>query len=162
VRNQIMELGVPEEQLTKSLRKCKRQLKSSGDSHKGCSPVIERIAQRGLEPFDCRVKAMFKIHVSVGGPEFPAKLFARNQLTGAFEKADQNLDRLPLQPDFAALLPNSPERKSSSKSPNRKVRGVGTAGNIVLQTGFPEFNIDADRRIERNREFRGRVVSANR
>ena len=42
-----MELGVPEEQLTKSLRKCKRQLKSSGDSHKGGCPVIERIAQRG-------------------------------------------------------------------------------------------------------------------
>jgi hypothetical protein len=47
---------------------------------------------------------MFKIDVGVGGPESPAKLFARNQLAGAFEKADKNLDRLPLQPDFAALL----------------------------------------------------------
>ena len=47
VRNKIRELGVLEEQLTKSLRKCERQLKASGDSHKGCCPVIEEIAQRG-------------------------------------------------------------------------------------------------------------------
>jgi DNA-binding transcriptional MerR regulator len=33
VRHKIGELGVLEEQLTKSLRKCERQLKLSGDSH---------------------------------------------------------------------------------------------------------------------------------
>jgi hypothetical protein len=47
VRHKIAELGVLEEQLTKSLRKCERRLKVSGDSHKGGCPVIERIAQRG-------------------------------------------------------------------------------------------------------------------
>ncbi len=47
VRNKITELGVLEAQLTKSLRKCERQLKVSGDSHKGCCPVIEGIAHRG-------------------------------------------------------------------------------------------------------------------
>lgn len=47
VRNKILELGVLEEQLTKSLRKCERELKTSSDSHKGCCPVIEEIAQRG-------------------------------------------------------------------------------------------------------------------
>jgi DNA-binding transcriptional MerR regulator len=47
VRHKITELGVLEEQLTKNLRKCERQLKVSGDSHKGCCPVIEGIAQRG-------------------------------------------------------------------------------------------------------------------
>ena len=47
VRNKILELRVLEEQLTKSLRKCERELKASGDSHKGCCPVIEEIAQRG-------------------------------------------------------------------------------------------------------------------
>ncbi len=47
VRHKIAELGVLEEQLTKSLRKCERQLKVSGDSHKGGCPVIEGIAQRG-------------------------------------------------------------------------------------------------------------------
>lgn len=46
VRHKIAELGVLEEQLTKSLRKCERQLKLSGDSHKECCPVIEGIAQR--------------------------------------------------------------------------------------------------------------------
>lgn len=47
VRYKIAELGVLEEQLTKSLRKCERQLKVSGDSHTECCPVIEAIAQRG-------------------------------------------------------------------------------------------------------------------
>jgi DNA-binding transcriptional MerR regulator len=47
VRNKILELGVLEEQLAKSLRKCERELKAFGDSHDGCCPVIEEIAQRG-------------------------------------------------------------------------------------------------------------------
>jgi hypothetical protein len=47
---------------------------------------------------------MFKVHESVSGPEFPVKLFARDQLTGAFEETDQDLDRLSFKPDFAALL----------------------------------------------------------
>lgn len=47
IRNKILELGVLEEQLTKSLRKCERELRAAGDSHKGCCPVIEEIAQRG-------------------------------------------------------------------------------------------------------------------
>jgi DNA-binding transcriptional MerR regulator len=37
VRHKIAELGVLEEQSTKSLRKCERQLKVSGDSHKGAA-----------------------------------------------------------------------------------------------------------------------------
>lgn len=47
VRHKIAELGVLEEQLTNSLRKCERQVKDSGDSDKECCPVIEGIAQRG-------------------------------------------------------------------------------------------------------------------
>jgi DNA-binding transcriptional MerR regulator len=47
VRHKITELGVLEEQLTKSLRKCEHQLKASSDSRKGCCPVIEGIAHRG-------------------------------------------------------------------------------------------------------------------
>ncbi len=47
IRNKILELGVLEEQLTKNLRKCERELRAAGDSHKGCCPVIEEIAQQG-------------------------------------------------------------------------------------------------------------------
>ena len=47
VRDKIVELAVLEQQLTKSLRKCERQLKASGDSHQGCCPVIAEIAHRG-------------------------------------------------------------------------------------------------------------------
>jgi hypothetical protein len=47
---------------------------------------------------------MFKVYEGVSGPEFAVKLFARNQFTGVFEKADQNPDRLPFKPDLAALL----------------------------------------------------------
>jgi DNA-binding transcriptional MerR regulator len=46
IHNKIQELGVLEEQLTKKLRKCERKLRSSGDSHKGCCPVLEEIAHR--------------------------------------------------------------------------------------------------------------------
>ena len=45
VRKKITELGTLEAQLTKSLRKCERQLRVSGDSHKGCCPVIQGMAQ---------------------------------------------------------------------------------------------------------------------
>jgi MerR family transcriptional regulator, mercuric resistance operon regulatory protein len=47
VRRKIAELGVLEEQLTKSLRKCERQLRAARGSHEGCCPVIEGIAHRG-------------------------------------------------------------------------------------------------------------------
>jgi DNA-binding transcriptional MerR regulator len=47
VRSKIRELDVLEEQLAKALRKCKRKLKLSGDSHEGCCPVLEEIAHRG-------------------------------------------------------------------------------------------------------------------
>ena len=47
VRNKIRELDILQRQLAKSLRKCERQLKVSGNSHKGCCPVLEEIACRG-------------------------------------------------------------------------------------------------------------------
>jgi DNA-binding transcriptional MerR regulator len=47
VRDKIMELRLLEEQLSKSLRKCERKLKVSGDSHKGGCPVIEEICGGG-------------------------------------------------------------------------------------------------------------------
>jgi hypothetical protein len=46
---------------------------------------------------------MFKVDEGVGGPEFPMKLLARNQLTGVVEETDQDLNRLPFKPDFSAL-----------------------------------------------------------
>lgn len=49
VRNKIRELGLLEQQLTKSLRKCERKLKMSGNPHKGCCPVLEEIAHRGFD-----------------------------------------------------------------------------------------------------------------
>jgi hypothetical protein len=60
------------------------------------SRVVGRVIQGPTEPLDGRVKAMFKIHIGVSRPESPLKLFARNQLTGILEKADENLHRLPL------------------------------------------------------------------
>jgi hypothetical protein len=47
---------------------------------------------------------MFKIHKGVCRPELSVKLFACNQFAGALEETHQNLDRLPFQPDLAALL----------------------------------------------------------
>ncbi len=47
IRNKIRELGVLEQQLTKRLRKCERKRRPCGDSHRGCCPVLEEIAQRG-------------------------------------------------------------------------------------------------------------------
>ena len=49
VRGKIRELDVLEEQLAKALRKCKRKLKLSGDSHEGCCPVLEEIAHRASD-----------------------------------------------------------------------------------------------------------------
>src|SRR5580700_3758488 len=66
--------------------------------------IVGRVVERLAEPLDGCVQAMFKIHKGVCRPELAVKLFARNQLAGALEEANQNLDRLPLQPDLAALL----------------------------------------------------------
>jgi DNA-binding transcriptional MerR regulator len=49
IRDKIRELGVLEGHLTKSLRKCERKLKISGNSHEGCCPVLEEIAHRGSD-----------------------------------------------------------------------------------------------------------------
>src|ERR1700719_1141542 len=68
------------------------------------SRIVGGVIKSPAKPFHGRIKTVFEVHVSVGGPEFSAKLFARNQLTGTLQKADQNLNRLPLQTDFAALL----------------------------------------------------------
>jgi DNA-binding transcriptional MerR regulator len=43
IHNKIEELGALEEQLRKKLRKCERELRASGDSHKGRCPVLEEI-----------------------------------------------------------------------------------------------------------------------
>jgi hypothetical protein len=66
--------------------------------------IIRRVVESLPEPLDGCVQSMFKIHEGVGLPELPVKLFARNQLSGVFEKTDQDLDRLPFQADFSALL----------------------------------------------------------
>src|SRR5580698_815527 len=47
---------------------------------------------------------MLKIHKGVRRPELAMKLFASNELSGVLEETHQNLDRLPFQPDLAALL----------------------------------------------------------
>jgi hypothetical protein len=67
------------------------------------SRVVRRDVEGLPEPFDGRVETMLKVDESVGRPKFPAKLFACNQLAGVFKQRDQDLNRLPFQPDFSAL-----------------------------------------------------------
>lgn len=45
VGTKIRELEILEQQLTRNLRKCERKLRASGESHTGCCPVLEEIAQ---------------------------------------------------------------------------------------------------------------------
>lgn len=49
VREKIRELGIMEEQLAKSLRKCERKLKAAGNSHDEGRPVLQAIAHRGSD-----------------------------------------------------------------------------------------------------------------
>jgi DNA-binding transcriptional MerR regulator len=49
VRQKFQQLRVLEEQLTNSLRKCEGKRMASGDSHRGCCPVLEEIAHRGSD-----------------------------------------------------------------------------------------------------------------
>ncbi len=49
IRGKKRELEVLENQLAKSLRKCQRQLKAAGESHKGRCPVIEEIVRGGSD-----------------------------------------------------------------------------------------------------------------
>jgi len=87
------------------------------------SRAVSGVVKSPAEPFHSRVKAMFKIHIGVSRPEPLAKLVARNQFAGAFEKADQNLNRLPLQPDFTALLPELPRTQVKLEEPESQRTG---------------------------------------
>src|SRR5580700_9004463 len=47
VHEKIQELGILEQQLTKSLRKCERKLKAAGTTHHDKCPVLQAISDRG-------------------------------------------------------------------------------------------------------------------
>lgn len=47
VQEKIRELASLEKELSGRLRVCERQLRISGDSHRGCCPVLAEIAKRG-------------------------------------------------------------------------------------------------------------------
>jgi DNA-binding transcriptional MerR regulator len=49
VRDKIRELGILEEQLAKSLRKCERKLRAAGDSGHDECPVLHAISHRGSD-----------------------------------------------------------------------------------------------------------------
>jgi DNA-binding transcriptional MerR regulator len=49
VREKMRELGILEEQLTKSLRKCERKLKAAENCHNDGCPVLETIWNRGSD-----------------------------------------------------------------------------------------------------------------
>ena len=47
VREKIRELSILEKQLTKSLRKCERNLKVAGNCHRPGCPVLRQVSHRG-------------------------------------------------------------------------------------------------------------------
>ena len=49
IHSEIAELRILEGQLTNKLRRCEGELRASGDSHQGCCPVLEEIADRDLD-----------------------------------------------------------------------------------------------------------------
>jgi DNA-binding transcriptional MerR regulator len=49
VRQKIRELTILEQQLTKSLRKCERNLKVTGNCHRDECPVLQEISHRGRD-----------------------------------------------------------------------------------------------------------------
>src|SRR5580704_7042733 len=81
------------------------------------SRVVGRVIEGLTEPLDGCVKAMFKIYIGVSGPQSPVKFLARNQLTRILEKANKNMYRLPLETDFAALLPEFARTHVKLKNP---------------------------------------------
>src|ERR1700722_11222143 len=96
---------------------CRWHLSADGDDlYRGDEPIpaareslhkpriVGRVVESLTEPLDGCVQAMFKIHKGVCRPELAVKLFARSQLAGVLEQTNQNRDRLPFQPDLAALL----------------------------------------------------------
>ena len=89
---------------------------------------------------------MFKVHEGVSGPEFPVKLFARNQLTGAFEETDQNLDRLPFKPDFAALLLEFARTQVKLEDPeSNQTRGWRRRSHCIKDSDITESNTAIER-----------------
>jgi DNA-binding transcriptional MerR regulator len=49
VREKIRELGILEKQLTKSLRKCERNLKLAGNCNRNGCPVLQDVSPRGSD-----------------------------------------------------------------------------------------------------------------
>jgi hypothetical protein len=67
--------------------------------------VISRVVEGLAKPLDGRVQTLLKVHKCIGRPEFLVKHFACNQFARIFEETDEDPDRLPFQPDLAALFP---------------------------------------------------------
>ena len=68
------------------------------------SRVISRVVESLAKPLNGRIQTLLKVHKCIGRPEFLVKRFAGNQFARIFEEAEEDLNRLPFQPDLAALF----------------------------------------------------------
>jgi hypothetical protein len=104
--------------------------------------VVSGVVESLTKSFHCRIEAMFKVHEGVSRPEFLTQLFARNQLAWLFEKAGEDLDWLPLQPDFAALLRQLPGTQVKLEKPESQCTRSWHRWSHGVSTECPESNTD--------------------
>jgi hypothetical protein len=111
---------------------------------------ISRIAQSRPESLHCRVKAVLKVDVGVGGPEPFLQFLARDHFTGTLEKHSEKLYGLPLKLDpepmpaqFAGLAIELEGSESENSGCGRRSccyePGHGSGHNSTIpQNRFPE------------------------
>src|ERR1700694_3879250 len=67
---------------------------------------LSRIAQQLADFLDCRVQTIVEIHESIGRPQRLLQFVPRNDLAGTLKQHTKYLERLVLEPDSDAVLPD--------------------------------------------------------
>jgi len=67
-----------------------------------------RVAERFANLVYSRIQAVIEVDEGVGGPDFLAQVFTRNDTSSVFEQGGENLKGLLLQPEAPAILTKFP------------------------------------------------------
>src|SRR5262249_39948928 len=112
--------------------------------------AVGGVAEGFSQLVDGLVQAVIEIDEGVGGPEFVAQLLAGNDFTGMFQKHDQDLEGLFLEPDLRAMLTQftGPQidlkrAKANALQPGRRafhevVRSLQNLRKLIIPLQLPQ------------------------
>src|SRR5438093_9200829 len=99
--------------------------------------MIRAVSKRDAKSVRCRVEAVLKVDKDIGGPQPVLQLFARDDLAGPLNQRQQHLQRLSLQPDLDAVLPQLARARLELEDPEPQDR-AGTTRPVAGYRGHSQ------------------------